>query len=142
MPGKVKTTEKTRPAGAYGMIDLEHWRDIAYDGEGTFSKPYRLAALAYYHAWQGGTVSFAPGELAWFFAVVDKKTGEAKADPQIKRSIETAVQKGWLEEGSTTRELIPNGYWFGTRKQRAGGREAQRAETLARMEALGMGESA
>src|SRR5690242_3878184 len=67
----------------------------------------RVACLAFGTHGVNGHANLAPGEIADLLGT-DTRTGEIRPVPRqtVHRAIRTAVARGWLAQGSTTRCLV------------------------------------
>lgn len=79
-----------------------HFQDDWQARAGDPRLPYwlRVAALAYGSHGNNGHARFKRSEVALVLGTVDKRTGEVRPYPNVRRAIADAVEYGWLEEGS------------------------------------------
>jgi hypothetical protein len=66
----------------------------------------RVCAAAYGRHRANGHATLRAGELARVVGTVDRRTGELRPNQNISRAIRTAVEYGFLAEGSRARCLV------------------------------------
>ncbi|WP_162259384.1 hypothetical protein [Phycicoccus sp. Soil803] len=90
----------------YAMHRQQVWKERA--GSPVLPAWVRVAALAYGGHGLNGHADFSPGEIASVLGM-DRKTGEVAtpmARQNVHRAIRTAIDYGWLAEGSSATCLV------------------------------------
>lgn len=75
-------------------------------GDPRLPKWFRVTSLAYGMHRANGHAQFARGQIGLVLASVDQATGEIVPDPNVGRSIRTAVEFGFLSPLSNSRCLV------------------------------------
>lgn len=96
----------------WGQHYQQPWREAAADRE--LPDWLRVASLAFGCHEANGHAVFGRGEIAGMLGPVDRDTGEIKPMDRanVRRAIRTAIQRGFLAEGSQSMCLIVPAHWI------------------------------